>query len=80
MMAVVKIILLVVYAVICIGLICVVLLQSGKSAGLTGSIGGAAETYWGKNKARSLEGTFEKYTKLGAFGFIAITILLNILA
>ena len=39
----------------------IVLMQEGKSAGL-GAISGAAETYWGKNKGRSMEGKLEKFT------------------
>lgn len=75
---VLTIILSVVYVILALGLITIVLLQEGKSAGL-GSIGGAAETYWGKNKARSLEGAFEKYTKISAGLFIVLALILNIL-
>ena len=39
-------------------------MQEGKSAGLTGSISGMADTYWGKNKGRSMEGALEKITKV----------------
>jgi preprotein translocase subunit SecG len=51
-------------------------MQEGKSAGL-GSIAGAADTYWGKNKGRSMEGTLNKATKVLAVLFILIAILLN---
>ena len=54
-----------------------VLMQEGKSAGL-GAIGGAAETYWGKNKARSMEGKMVKITKYLAVGFMVLTIILNL--
>ena len=50
-----KTILSVIFVLICVALSVIVLLQEGKSAGL-GSIGGMAETYWGKNKGRSMEG------------------------
>ena len=50
------------FILICIALTVLVLMQEGKSAGL-GSIGGAAETYWGKNKGRSMEGLLVKLTK-----------------
>ena len=53
-------------------------MQEGKSAGLTGSISGVAETYWGKNKGRSIEGALEKSTKFLGIAFIVITIILNI--
>lgn len=48
-----KIILSVIFILICVALTVVVLLQEGKSAGL-GAISGMADTYWGKNKGRSL--------------------------
>ena len=56
-----------------------VLLQEGKSAGLTGSISGASETYWGKNKGRSVEGKLEKLTKYGVILFMVLALVLNIL-
>ena len=54
-LGVLKIILTVLFIIICIALVVLVLMQEGKSAGL-GAISGAAETYWGKNKGRSMEG------------------------
>ena len=69
-----KILLTVVFVFICIALTVIVLLQEGKSQGL-GSISGMADSYWGKNKARSMEGTLEKFTK-----FAAVAILLLALA
>ena len=56
-----KIILTIVFVLICIALTVIVLLQEGKSQGL-GAIGGMADSYWGKNKGRSMEGTLEKFT------------------
>ena len=53
-----------------------VLMQEGKSAGL-GSIAGAADTYWGKVKGRSLEGRLVKATKILVAGFFVLSILLN---
>lgn len=69
----------VLYFIVCIGLIVVVLLQKGKAAGLSGAIGGAAESYWGKNKARSMEGQLEKLTKLGAALFIILSVGLSLM-
>lgn len=65
------------YILICIALIVVVLLQESKSAGLSGAISGAADSYWGKNKARSLEGKLNLITKILGALFIIISILLN---
>ncbi len=76
-MEILRTVLTVVYILICIALVIIVLMQEGKSAGLTGSISGAAETYWGRNKGRSMEGALEKITKVLAALFIIISILLN---
>lgn len=57
-------------------LIAVVLLQSGKSAGLSGSIAGGAETFFGKNKAKGYEGRLAFLTKISAVGFIILSIVL----
>jgi preprotein translocase subunit SecG len=66
----------VIYVLFCIALIVVVLMQEGKSAGLSGAINGVADTYWGKNKGRSMEGTLEKITKILAALFIILSIVL----
>jgi len=66
----------VIYVLLCIALIVVVLMQEGKSAGLSGAINGMADTYWGKNKGRSMEGTLEKVTKILAALFIILSIVL----
>lgn len=74
-MATLKVILSVVFILICIALTIIVLMQEGKSAGL-GAISGAAETYWGKNKGRSMEGALEKITRALVIGFIVIAIVM----
>lgn len=74
-MAALKMILTVIFIIICIALTIIVLMQEGKSAGL-GAISGAAETYWGKNKGRSMEGTLEKITRFLVIGFIVIAIVM----
>ena len=60
--------------IIAIVLIAAVLLQQGNSAGL-GSIGGGAETFLGKNKAKSYEGKLELITKVCAAAFVVLSIL-----
>ena len=62
---------------VCVALVILVLMQEGKSAGL-GVISGAAETYWGKNKGRSMEGKLVKITKYLAIAFIVIALILNL--
>ncbi len=77
-MAVLRTILTIVYILICVALTVIVLMQEGKQAGLSGSISGVAETYWGKNKGRSMEGALEKSTKYLGIGFFVISIVLNL--
>ncbi|MDD3795500.1 MAG: preprotein translocase subunit SecG [Lachnospiraceae bacterium] len=67
----------IIFILICIALTVIVLVQEGKNAGL-GAIGGLGDTYWGKNKARSMEGKLVKFTKFLAIGFIVIAVLLNV--
>ena len=76
-MEILKTILLVIFAIDCVALTAVVLLQEGKSAGL-GSIAGAAESYWGQNKGRSMEGALVKSTKFLAILFIVLAVALNL--
>lgn len=68
----------IVFLVVGIILTIIVLLQEGKSGGLTESIGGGStDTYWGKNKGRSKEGFTVKSTKFIAILFIVLAIVLN---
>ena len=73
-----KIILSVIFILICVALTVVVLLQEGKSAGL-GAISGMADTYWGKNKGRSMEGNLQKFTTFAAVAFMVLAIVLNLM-
>lgn len=72
-----KVILSVIFVLICLALIVIILLQEGKSAGL-GSISGMADSYWGKNKGRSMEGMLVKITRALVVLFIVIAAVLNI--
>ena len=72
-----KTILSVIFVLICLALTVIVLLQEGKSQGL-GAIGGMAETYWGKNKGRSMEGMLVKITRALVILFMLIAAILNI--
>ena len=76
-MAALRIVIQILFILLCIVLTVIVLMQEGKSAGL-GAISGAAETYWGKNKGRSMEGKLVKFTKYLAIGFMVISIILNL--
>ena len=57
----------------------VVLMQSGKSAGLSGAIAGGAETFMSKGKAKTLDAKLAKATKWFALAFVALTLVLNII-
>lgn len=76
-MGVLRIALTVLYILICVALVVLVLLQEGKTAGL-GAVSGAAETYWGKNKGRSMEGKLVKITTGLAIGFLVLAVVLNL--
>ena len=77
-MNVVKIILGIIFLIDCIALTIVVLMQEGKQQGL-GAIAGAAETYWGKNKGRSMEGGLVKVTIVMGILFFVLAVVLNML-
>ena len=76
-MGVLRIILTVIYILICIALVVLVLMQEGKAAGL-GAISGAADTYWGKNKGRWMAGKLVKITTGLAVGFMLLAVVLNL--
>ena len=76
-MAALRIVIQILFILICIVLTVIVLMQEGKSAGL-GAISGAAETYWGKNKGRSMEGNLEKFTKIAAILIFVLALVLNL--
>lgn len=75
-MEILKIVLTVIFVIDCIALTVVVLLQEGKSQGL-GAIAGVADSYWGKNKGRSMEGGLVKATTIMAVLFFVLSIILN---
>ena len=76
-MGALKIILTIIFVLVSIVLTVVVLMQEGKSAGL-GVISGAAESYWGKNKGRSMEGNLVRITKYLAVAFLVLAAVLNL--
>ena len=76
-MEILKIVITIIFVIDCIALSAVVLMQEGKSAGL-GTIAGMADTYWGHNRGRSMEGTLVKVTKILAALFIILAAVLNL--
>lgn len=76
-MAILKMVLTVIFILVSIALTVIILMQEGKSAGL-GAIAGAADTYWGKNKGRSMEGMLVKITRILVVAFIVLAAVLNL--
>lgn len=74
-MSTLKMIATIAYIIICIAIVIVVLMQEGKTSGL-GAVGGAADTYWSKNKGRSSEGMLVKITRVLAILFIVLSVVL----
>lgn len=62
-----------------LAIILAVLFQSGKSAGLSGTIGGVADTFMAKGKAKSFDAKLARATKWIGAAFIVLTLVLNIL-
>ncbi len=71
-----KIFLMVLLAIASIVLIASVLLQSGNSAGLSGSIAGGAEQLFGKKKSKGYEAILEKITTVGAILFVVLSLVI----
>ena len=78
-MSVIRVILTVIYILLGVAISIVILMQEGKSNGLGSTIGGMADSYWSKNKGRSMEGALEHFTRYGAIIFMLITLILNVL-
>lgn len=76
-MQILRTILTILFVIDCIALTVVVLMQEGKSQGL-GAIAGAADTYWGKNKGRSMEGGLVKATTVMGVLFLVLAVVLNL--
>lgn len=64
------------HIIFALSIIIIVLLQSGKSAGLSGSIAGGAETFFGKNKGRTIDALLGKYTTFAAIAFLVTSVVL----
>ncbi|MCI6908611.1 MAG: preprotein translocase subunit SecG [Clostridiaceae bacterium] len=77
-MGVLTTILTIVQVILCVAVIALVLMQQSKSAGLSGSIGGGAETFFGKNRGRSIDGLLRRLTIIGA-SCLAVTTLILIM-
>lgn len=68
-----------IYVLVCIALIIVVLFQQSKQNGLSGTITGSADTFFGKNKGRSNEAKLKKFTTISATAFMIISLVLGLI-
>jgi preprotein translocase subunit SecG len=69
----------IVHLLFAVSIIVIVLLQSGKSAGLGGIIAGGAETFFGKNKGRTIDAMLNKYTSFAAIAFLVTSLVLYLI-
>ena len=69
----------VIQVLLSLALVAIVMLQSGKSAGLSGAISGAADTFLSKNKAKTIDAKLAKATKWVAAVFIILTLVLSLI-
>lgn len=75
-MSVPQLVLSIIYFIVALALIAIVMLQSGKSAGLSGAIAGGADTFLSKNKAKSADARLAKLTKWVAIVFMVLTLII----
>ena len=78
-MGVLHTILTIVQVILAVGLVVIVTLQSGKSAGLSGAIGGVADSFLSRNKAKTLDAKLARATKWVGAIFLILTLVLLIL-
>ncbi len=77
-MRIAKIALVLLFVILGVALSAIILMQEGKSDGL-GALSGSTDTYWQKNRGRSVEGRLEKFTKYGTVAFFTVALLLDII-
>lgn len=77
MVEILRTIITIVFLVLSVIMVVLILMQESKTSGLSGAISGAADTYWGKNKSRSVEGKLKQFTKALAVLFFILAIVLN---
>ena len=68
-----------IYFLVALALVAIVMLQSGKSAGLSGAIAGGADTFLSKNKAKSADARLARMTKWVAVVFMLLTLIICLL-
>ena len=75
---VIRTIITIVFIVVCVALSALVLMQEGKADGLGAISGSTSDTYWSKNKGRSMEGVMTKLTAVLSAAFVVLALVLNL--
>ncbi len=78
-MTALQIVLSVIIVLLSIVITILVLMQESKQQGLSGAISGAAETFFGKNKGRTMEAKLEKFTKIAGTAFFILALVSSLL-
>ena len=68
----------VIHLIVCVTIVAIVMIQSGKSSGLSGVFGGSSDTFMSRNKAKTLDARLARATKWFAGVFVILTIALNL--
>ena len=79
-MDIVFVILTVLQVIFSVGLVLIVLFQSGKESGLSGAISGGSDTYMGKGKSSTMDQKLASWTKWVALVWVALTVTLSVLS
>jgi preprotein translocase subunit SecG len=74
-----RVLLTIFHLLFCISIIVIVLLQSAKQQGLSGIVAGGAESFFGKNKGRTIDAMLSKYTKVAAIAFLVTSVFLQLI-
>lgn len=78
-MGILKVVLIIIYVIVCLVLIGIALMQSGEDEGASGTIvGSSANSFFEKNKGRTKEGKLKKWTIILGIAFIILTVVLGI--
>ena len=69
----------IVHLLLCVAIMSIIILQSGKNSGLSGALSGSSDTFLSKNKSKSLDARLARATKWFAGVFVLLTIVLNLI-
>ena len=79
-MNIAEIIIGIIMGLVSLGIIAIILLQQGRRSGISGAISGGADTFLSKGKARTVDASLARWTKVIAFAFFILAIVANVIA